>query len=190
LSALGRQRSDAGGGEDAAESGTTGADALCKGPLWDQLHRELPGKHQTLRLRIGTYMRRNHPGDAAGRDEFANANTRPCRVIRDDREPARSALDESSDHTMRRADAHEAADHHRGIVGDQRGRRPWIESGPHVTHVQYACNVVAPSRYRIGRYRSTNITLLPRFVSHCSSFAFELNHCLPVVIPARVPGPF
>jgi hypothetical protein len=59
-----------------------------KGPLWHQLHRELPGKHQTLRLRIGTYVRRNHPGDAAGRDEFANANTGPCRIIRDDREPA------------------------------------------------------------------------------------------------------
>jgi hypothetical protein len=56
LPALGRQCSDAGGGEDAAESGTTGADALCKGPLWDQFHRKLPGKHQTLGLRIGTDM--------------------------------------------------------------------------------------------------------------------------------------
>jgi hypothetical protein len=58
--------------------------------------------------------------------------------------------------------------------GDERGRRAWIESGPHVTRVPFACNVVAPSRYLIGRYRSTNITLLPRLISHCSSVAFEL----------------
>jgi hypothetical protein len=129
-------------------------------------------------------------GDAAGRNEFADADTRPRRVIRDNREPARSALDESSDHAMRRADAHEAADHHGGTVGDQRGRCAWIESGPHVAQFQYACKVVALSRYLIGRYRSTNITLLSRFVAHCSFFAFELNHRLPVVIPERVPEPF
>jgi xanthine dehydrogenase YagT iron-sulfur-binding subunit len=37
-------------------------------------------------------------------------------------------------------------------------------------------------------FRVPRTTLLPQFVSHCRSFAFELNHRQPVVIPERVPG--
>jgi len=55
-----------------------------------------------------------------------------------------AAMPVSSDHTMRRADAHEAADHHGGIVGDQRGP-PGSRADLMSHRVQCACNVAAES---------------------------------------------
>ncbi len=72
--------------------------------LRHQIDPTLPSDHEALGLRIGADMGRNRPGDAAGGNKLANANFGPRRIIRDHREVARPALDQSIDSVMRRAD--------------------------------------------------------------------------------------
>ena len=59
--------------------------------------------------------------DRAGADQPADAEIGLCGVVGDDGELAPPGVDQRLDDAMRAADAHEAADHQRGAVGDQRG---------------------------------------------------------------------
>ena len=57
-----------------------------------------------------------------GIDQFANAFAGRAGVVGDDLEAGFALPDELVEHTFGRADAHEAADHEAGAVGDQRHR--------------------------------------------------------------------
>ena len=57
----------------------------------------------------------------AGVDQPANAETRLGGVIGDDGEVLAPGVDQGVDHAVRRADAHEAADHQDGAIGDHLG---------------------------------------------------------------------
>ena len=67
-------------------------------------------------------MRDFQLGDAAGVDQLADANPWEGGVVTDHRQSTNPARDERVDDTVRRTDAHEAADHHAGPIRDERRR--------------------------------------------------------------------
>ena len=58
-------------------------------------------------------------GTGAGHALFADAEARARGVVGDHGKAAGATLDERIDHALRRADAHEAADHHAGVIRDE-----------------------------------------------------------------------
>jgi hypothetical protein len=110
---------DAGRRQDPAKSAAAGTDAFGECTLWDQLHLDFAADHYLLRDRIGADMRHNRTSDASCIDQLANAHAGPCGVVADDRQVARLALHECIHDGLGSADAHEAAEHEAGPVGDQ-----------------------------------------------------------------------
>ncbi len=122
--ALGGCRADARGCQHAAQAMAAGADALGQGSLRAQLDADLARDHLPLRLGIQADVRRHELLDQLRFDQAGDAETGTPGVVGDDRQVLAALAHELGDQPMRRADAHEAADHERRAVGDllHRGR--------------------------------------------------------------------
>lgn len=141
-----------------------------KRPLRHQIHRKLPGEHQTLRLRIGAdvgYLARatqpavmSLPMPTPGRAvSFAiTVSPRAQRAMS-------ASVTRCGEPTPMKPPIITIASSGTSAAA------PQIDSEPHVAHAQQVCNVVTPGRYFIGRYRSTKISR-----SHgLRSFAFAFQ---------------
>src|SRR6185436_7706084 len=123
-------RAEARGRQDSAQSMTAGADAFDERALRGQLDLELTGHHLALRFGIEADMTDNYLPRQLGPDDLADPTARNGRVIRDQRQIALFLPHDLVDHSFRRANRHEAPDHHGCSIGDH-GNRLFNRDGLH-----------------------------------------------------------
>ena len=122
LLAFGHGRTQARRRQNAAQSVAGGANALGHRALRDQFHVHLAGDHLAARLGIQADVGGDQLVDGLDRDQLADAEVRPARVVGDDSKVFFALPDEFVDDAMRRADSHESADHQNRAVRDHLDR--------------------------------------------------------------------
>ena len=120
LLALFDDRTDARWGQYAAQSITASADALDQRALRDEVDRHLAGDHLLLGFGIKPDVTGNGPANQSGVNELTDAASRKRRIVGYNGQIAFTLAHEFVDDTLGSADAHEATDHERRTVRNER----------------------------------------------------------------------